>query len=836
VRFAMNGISQTSQVIQVVSSIVALLLIAAIVHGVAKRFNLPFTIILVLIGIGLSLLVRSHPQLLPAWRDVELSPSLILYVFLPSLIFESAFNLDARQLRENLVPVLTLAVPGLLVSTALIGGLIFVATSVPLTAALLLGAILSATDPVAVIAVFKRLGVPLRLRTLVEGESLFNDASSLVVARLIVGVLIGGSISQSSLAASALSFVVVFVGGLATGWVLGRITGYALGRVEDRFIEITLTTVLAYLSFIVAEQVLHVSGIMATIAAGLAIGGWGRIKVSAPVRAYLEHFWEYIAFVANALIFLMVGLRVDLRALWAAGGLLVWVVLALLVSRAIMVYGLMPLVERLPGARPVNRAYQTIIYWGGLRGAIALAIVLSLPNFAQRESFIAVVMGAVLFTLLVNGFTIQPLVRRLGLDRPLLADQLARMEGDFAANQRALILLPDLVGGGLVSGAVASRLQKQFEDKLFAVKAEIEELHTGELNDDDKQRSLLYLRGLAEERSLYIRMFDRRQIGEPAFRQLMLRLERQIDALRDTGQYVELLPSGSRHRLEEFTLWTLRHMASMDGLAKRIETSRLATQYEIADARYESSRRVLGILDELARLESTPWYIADKMRRQYQQKRETAQHELDRHAERHPELVSDLQERLGRRLLLLAKAESIARQAEAGTLSSEVAETLLEEIRAELRAVGKSPGVRLGLEPVQLLRRWPPFQSLSTEELGYVAIRMRLRLVAEAEAVTKRGEKGESMFFVAHGALRASRAVSGPSQDSDPGGEGPMLIAGDWFGEAALLGAEPYDSTVTAMTPCSLYVLGRVELEVAMGNNQAIRRALGQQRPNTQLA
>ena len=216
----------------------------------------------------------------------------------------------------------------------------------------------------------------------------------------------------------AIDFVVVFVGGLVVGGLLGLLTGYALGKVEDHFIEITLTTVLAYVSYLVAEEVLHVSGVMATIAAGLTIGGWGRMKISYAVRDYLEHFWEYVAFLANALIFLMVGLRVEPFALWATLGLLFWVVVALLVSRAVVIYGLMPFVQRLPRAEPMNRAYKAVIFWGGLRGAIALAIVLSLPPFAHREVFVALVMGAVLFTLLVQGLSIEPLVRWLGLDCP----------------------------------------------------------------------------------------------------------------------------------------------------------------------------------------------------------------------------------------------------------------------------------------------------------------------------------------------------------------------------------------------------------------------------------
>jgi CPA1 family monovalent cation:H+ antiporter len=818
----MDHINQTTEIVQVVSGVVGLLLIAAIIRAITKRLRFPFTVALVLAGVGLSVLSNSHPQFLPAWHDLELSPALILYVFLPSLIFESAFNLDARQLRENLGPVLALSVPGLLLSTAAIGVVVFAATKTPLPAALLLGAILSATDPVAVIAVFKRLGTPARLRTLVEGESLFNDATSLVLARLVLAVVVSGVVSKNTVASGAIDFAVVFLGGLLTGWALGWVAGYVLGRAHDNYIEITLTTVLAYLSFIVAEHVLHVSGVMATVAAGLAIGGWGRMKVSAAVRSYLEHFWEYVSFVANALIFLMVGLRVDLRALWEASGLLLWVVLALLLSRALVVFGLLPMVERLPGSKQVSKAYQAVIYWGGLRGAVALAIVLSLPRFEQRERFIAVVMGAVLFTLVVNGLTIEPLVRYLGLDRPLLADRLAKMEADFTANTRALRILPRLAGEGLVSLSVSRRLEEKLQAEIQAVRKQLEDLHQGELNDDDQQRALLYMRGLAEERAIFIRLFDQGQLGESAFRQVVLSLESQIDALRDTAEYEDVRRESRRYRLGARLTRAFKRLPSMRRLAERIDLARLTTDYEIAAANYQASRMVLDILDELARLESTPWYIVDKMRRQYQRRFEEAQGRIDQIASRCPDLVRELQERHTQHLLLLAKSESVAEQADQGIIPSEVANRIQTEIiqalRANRRKTGECAAPDLG--PIQMLELWPPLRGIDPGHLSYVAVRLNTQTAAEREVIIRQGETGDTMFFVARGVLRSDRL------EEDGAHCITMLIARDLFGEGAVLGQGPSSATVTAMTNCSLYALSRIDLQTAMQGNSLIRDAL----------
>ena len=812
----------TSQVAAIVGGVIALLLIAIVVLAVTRRLKLPFTVVLVLVGIGLSALAATYPHVLPVLHDLEISSALIFYVFLPTLIFESAFNLDARQLRENLGSVLILAGPGLLLSTLLIGLMVGMATPIPFTAALLLGAILSATDPVAVVAVFRRLGAPQRLTVLVEGESLFNDATSLVLARMLLGVMVAGAVSDRVIVQGAVDFIWVFVGGLGVGGLLGLLTGYTLGKVEDHFIEITLTTVLAYVSYLVAEGVLHVSGVMATIAAGLTIGSWGRMKISYAVRDYLEHFWTYLAFLANALIFLMVGLRVDLSALWATLGLLGWVVVALLASRAAVIYGLMPLVTGVPRAEPMSRAYQAVMFWGGLRGAIALAIVLSLPPFAYREVFVALVMGAVLFTLLVQGLSIEPLVRWLGLDRPLMADRLAQLEGDYAAKQRAMDRLPDLLASGLCSGAVAMRLQGHYEKQLDSIKAALEDLHRTELINDDNQRALLSLRGLAEEQSLYVDMFNKGHLSERAFRQLLLTLQLQLDTVRSRGVYHDVPPHRSAlARLEDAALRWSHRVALLTPLAAQLQWQHIAMDYEMTGARFQSSKHVLDMLDTLARVEATPRYIVDTLRYQYQRKYEAAQHALDQLAEHFPDLITAMQERLARRLLLVTEADVIAQQAEHGTLPAPVAARMAEAIMHELRSLRGHDVAKLTLEPIALVQRIPGFQDIALVDVANIAVRMQLQVVPERQVILRQGEPGDYMYFIAHGVVRVSREEHGVWRDL------ATMMAGEFFGEVALLsGRQPRNATVTAVTHCTLYKLHRSDLEVAMAMQPAIRKAL----------
>jgi CPA1 family monovalent cation:H+ antiporter len=486
----------------------------------------------VVVGIALRQWADQGPEILRPFAEHEISPDVILFVFLPTLIFESAFNLDARQLKQNLLPVLTLAVPGLVLSTAMIGGLVWWLTPLDLPEALLLGSILSATDPVAVISLFRSLGVPMRLTVLVEGESLFNDATAIVAARILMGVVAGGYVFTPATAfASAADFLIVFVGGAVVGWVLARIFGWLLGRFEDPFIETSLTTILAYLSFLIAEETFHVSGVMATVAAGLTMGSWGRAKISGAVAGFLEHFWEYLAFIANALIFLFVGLRVNLSALYGSLDILVWVIAAMLLSRAVVIFTLVPLVGRFPGTLPVGRPYQAVMYWGGLRGAIALAIVLSLKDFANADLFVALVMGAVLFTLLVQGLSIETLVHRLGLDKPPLADQVGAAEGLLNAKRQAAERIPQLQTGGLFSARIAEALEGQLNDEMKALRGDLEELRHRELSSED-ERQLIYSRVFAAEKNIYYELLSKGYIPERVYRDLCHAIDHEADCIR----------------------------------------------------------------------------------------------------------------------------------------------------------------------------------------------------------------------------------------------------------------------------------------------------------------
>lgn len=816
---------------EVVGGVTALLLIAAGVLAFTKKVKVPFTVLLVIVGMILRAISEAYPHLLPGIAEFEISPGLILFVFLPTLIFESAFNLDARHLGHNLGPVLTLAVPGLLASTFVIGGIVWFLTSlldvtIPFSSALLLGAILSATDPVSVVSLFKKLGVPERLTILVEGESLFNDATSIVLAAILTDIVVkSGALTAGTVLDGVTTFFIVFLGGLVVGGLMAYVAGIVLGKVEeDPSIEITLTTVLAYLSFFVAEAIFHVSGVMAVIAAGLLLGGWGRMKISVKVRNYLEHFWEYIAFVANALIFLLVGLRVDLHELWSAIAIVGIVILAMLISRTGVVYGLTPIVGRLPGVEPVETRYQHIMFWGGLRGAIALAIVLSLPEeFALRELFITLVIGAVLFTLLVPGLTIEFLVRKLGLDVAPLPDRVARLEGEGVAKQHALDRLPELLKGGLFSMSVGKELQEYCTEDLEETHHQMEKIRAQEL-DHETEGQLAILRAFAEEKSVYIHLFNEGQISERTFRDMIAELTFQVDAIRHTEQ-IENVHSHrfSRRRVENFFLNLFDRLPGLSRVAERARLAHIASDYERAWAHCQGSASVLEMIDNLAQMESLPDDIRDTLHARYERWHETAVRQLDQTAGQYPEFVASLQGRQGRRIVLLAQVETIEEQEEYGTLPRPVAETLIEDINHQLSHLRRSVEVsQLRVEPTELLRKVPFFQGVPPDEFTDIANKMRSRTFTEGGTIIQQDTKGDSMFLIARGVVRVSREDDGVSRDL------ATLMAGEFFGEMALLHGEPRTATVRSITPSSLYELNRDDLDEVIEKYPDMQAALHQ--------
>jgi len=384
-----------------IETIEILLLIAAVVAMLARRLHVPYSVGLVFAGIALALL--------PFNSDIELTKQLVFTAFLPPLIFEAAFQLRWRELKPQLPVILTFATAGVLLSAAATTLGMHYLAHWSWAAASVFGILIAATDPVAVIAMFKNSHVHGRIRLLVEGESLFNDATAAVAFVITLVIVSGQSVRVADVATTLLLIV---AGSLLCGVAVAAIALLLAGGTDDHLIEITFTTVAAFGSFLLAEH-FHLSGVLATLTTGLIIGNVGHISISARSRQAVEEFWEYAAFVANSLIFLLIGLRVAHRDYSFVLLPVLIATMVVLVGRAVAIYPLALLFIR--SSLRITGRHQHILFWGGLRGALALALALGLPpEMPAREEIITVAFAVVAFSIFVQGMTIVPFMSRLG--------------------------------------------------------------------------------------------------------------------------------------------------------------------------------------------------------------------------------------------------------------------------------------------------------------------------------------------------------------------------------------------------------------------------------------
>jgi CPA1 family monovalent cation:H+ antiporter len=469
--------------------IILLLFIATVVGIIARQLRVPYTVGLVVMGLVLTLL----PEV-----NVEIPPNLILSLLVPPLIFEAAFHLNLSDLRRNLAPILALAVPGVVLTMLLVGQFVSWGTGIPITYALVFGALVAAIDPVAIIALFRRVGAPKRLQVLLEGESLFNDGTAIVLFGLVTSLALGQT--QFNLLSTLWNFLLISGGGLLVGYILGTLISQAITRIDDYLIETTLTTILAFGSYLVAEEIFHVSGVLAVVAAGLVNGNIGPRGMSPTTRIVVFNLWEYFGFLANSFIFLIIGLQIDLPKMLAFWPRIGVAILAVLAARAVAVYGLAWI------GRDIPFKWQHAWNWGGMRGAISLALALSLPAALGpvRAEIQVMAFGVVVFTLLVQGFTMGPLVKSLNLtERNPMQAEYERRHARAVAVRSAYDHLARMRREGLLSDhtweVLSPILQRHNQALLEAVKeimkadpsVEAEELDTARRESLRAQRSTL---------------------------------------------------------------------------------------------------------------------------------------------------------------------------------------------------------------------------------------------------------------------------------------------------------------------------------------------------------
>lgn len=774
---------------------------AVLLLPLAQKLRFPFTVLLAVAGIVLGLIAQLLPQdgnvIITAVSSLSLTSDAVFFVFLPALVFESALSIDAKRLLSDIGPVLFLAVLGMLVSAFAVGLTLNAVTGVSLLVCLLIGAIVSATDPVAVVALFKELGAPKRLAILVEGESLFNDATAIVLFTIISGLLVSGA--DPSVADGILGFLKVFIGGIVVGGLMAWAVCWLLRILHlGTLAKVTLTLSLAYLSFVVAEHFLHVSGVMAVVAAALVLGVWGRLVILPSEWHTMEEVWEQLGFWANSVIFLLVGLVVPSLMVGLGTQFVVWLgilVVVALVARAVIIFVLLPMLERLNWSERVGGAYKAVMFWGGLRGAVSLALALAVLESPalddeQKALVASLVAGFVLFTLLVQAPTIRLLLSWLGLDQMSAADRHALLQAERRAWKQAKAQL-----------TTVAELRE-----LDAAQAELvlgrEPLEENAECSEELTRQLVVsalLDSLMRERRAALRALESGIYGTSTVSHFMGWLDHISDGVKQGGEEgyrrksSQRLNFGLRFRLAG---WLIRRLGYRQWMAKLLQ-QRLSLLLLANDLLQQQLNEIEGLTWQEDVKSALKAALATQLAEVVKAKQAMAL--------QYPDYCQKIEQRLLGQTALDIEMKYYRSMASSGSVSGDVYQALAEKVLNRTEQMPPMPLLDLGLDADVLIRKVPLFDGLGNDALAEIEKLLHPVLALPEQVVFHKGDEGECMYFISSGVV----AVQLPQGDLQLGN-------GAFFGEMSLLNHEPRMANVVAKGFCEMLRLDAKHFQLLM--------------------
>ena len=844
----------------IVFGLASILMLAVLMLPVAERTRIPHTVVLAVAGILLGLLIywlggdpSQGAELAgdhggdgygnddhaddhgedhggghhggPAWLQallaigsLEITADVILFVFLPALVFESALSLDVRKLWNDIAPILFLAAIGVLISTMVIGSVMAGYTGQALILCLLLGAVVSATDPVAVIALFKDLGAPKRLTILVEGESLFNDATAIVASTILLAVL--ANPAATSVSDGLIQFMVVFFGGIVVG-VIGSWLALLIMEPFRRqaLLIVTLSLVVPFLLFVIAEHFLHVSGVMAVVASGLMIGSVGRRLIPPQSFHDIEHSWHQIAFWATSLIFVLVGLAVpqllgpQIVNYWDE--VLVIFIAATLI-RAFTIFILLPVMSSIGIAQKVSWAFRSIMVWGGLRGAVSLALALIIMESpavdAQSREFIGVLVTSfVLLTLLGQATTISPLLASLGLNKLSLRDQ--------AVRDRSLARALRDVRGQLGGIAEDAEMEKDQQTDVMArytkALAEAEENHAAadSLTDSDWQRIGLEM-ALGQERQMYLTKYGEGYVTAARLRETLASVDEVAETLATlptANTRDAIFSSVSYAPGFKNALMLQRRFGIAGPLARSIEKRFNILAFKQMVLREQHAARldeIIGVMPESAQAGFVEM-IEERIGLVEQNHKALCL--------QYPDYAAALEQANLARAGLRLEEMAYDRLQKNQVIGPEIHTDLMRQVSAREASAGKLPKLQLDQDPAFLISRVPFFSAVDAATHHQIAKTLTTRFMAPGEKIISRGDVGTRMYFIASGAVKVH------VQDVDL-----TLGTGDFFGELALVTKQPRNADVTAMGFATLLELHKRDFRRLLKKNPEMRNHIQQ--------
>ena len=813
-------------VISLVALAAALFIIIALSQPLAARLRLPFTVILAVMGmlIGAAAAVALATELTdvlnPAARailELPIRANVFLYVFLPTLLFQVALKLNLRRMLDDWVPILTLAVVAVLVATLAVGYALAWVSAIPLVVCLLIGAIVSTTDPSAVVSIFRDISAPRRLTRIVEGESLLNDAAAIALFGVFLTFVMRG-VPDPTLSQAIGQVPVLVLGGALTGWLLARVWLIVMCRLPNQpLAQVSLSVALPYLAYIGAEQGLGASGVIAVVAAGMTLNLTGPGRLSPGSWAYLREVWDLLAHWAGSLIFVLAALLIP-RLLgdvqWSDLGLVATVTVAAIAARVVILFGLLPLLRALWMSPQIEVPFRIAILWGGLRGAVTLALALAVtesPLVADETKRIVGILatGFTLFTLLVQGTTLRWMIRRLRLDQLGPLDSALSNQVIAVALQNVREAVSETARSNILNHDTVRSEAKTFGERLETARRAAE-AGAAILDRDRITLGLVALAG--RERDLILEHFRQQILSTRLVERMLSDADRLIERTRLGGR-TEYRRAGrlSLGEGRDYRLVVFLH-------------NRLGISWPLARL---SADRFEMILNQRMILSDLHGYIDGKIRRIHgkrvadllhevlERREETAEAALEGMRLQFPGYSEQLERRFIRRTALRLEEREYDQLLADGLIGAELHTRLIARIARDRARTEKRPRLDLAVQKTELVRRFPLFREMDESARKRLARALVTVYAAPGDVLFRRGDEPRRIFFIASGAVEMEWA-----------GHKQRLGRGDMFGQLAMLKQRRRQAQVTAITPCILLTLDEVRFRRLLQRHKTLQRAV----------
>ncbi|WP_050603401.1 cation:proton antiporter [Ruegeria sp. 6PALISEP08] len=813
-------------IVVITTIITSFFVVIGVAEPLAARMRLPYSVILAVLGIviGLGATFFLNTDLTDALNpgaqaiiDLPIRSDVFLYVFLPTLLFQATLGMNLRRMLDDWMPILMMAVVAVIVATLSIGYALSWVSALPLVACLLIGAIVSTTDPSAVVSIFRSISAPRRLSRIIEGESLLNDAAAIALFGLFMSFVMLGR-PDPSLSEAVGQFPLLIAGGALTGWLMARMAVWMMAFV-DRWekAQISISVAMPYLAYIVAEQSVGASGVIAVVVTGLTLNLTGPGRLSPIAWTNLQEVWDLLAHWAGALIFILAALLIPrlLEGVQPSDfGLLAVVVLAATLARAAVLFGLLPLLTTIGLSPAVERPYRTAMLWGGLRGAVTLALALAVTESThvplETKRLVGILAtGFTLFTLIVQGTTLRTVITKLGLDKLTPLDTALSRQVVAVALQSVREDVSRTAENYNLTHQIVRNEAKQFSERLDeAVKAAED---SAEILDRDRiTLGLIALAG-AERDSVLARMRER-TMSSVLSEKILSDADRLIEGARTGGRIGYQRASnrsvvyGKSFRIAVFLQNRLRISFPLTRITadrfERLLMQRLILRdldgFVRGRIRRIHGRRVAELLDDLLERRSEAVETAlEGLRLQY------------------PGYAEKLERRFIRRTALRLEEREYAVMREDGLVGEELYSVLIQEVAARRALSEGRPVLDIALKGRDLVRQFPLFSDLDKASLRKLSRALRTRYANAGDTILSKDELTRGVFFIASGAVEV-----------EFGRHTTRLGRGEMFGQLAMLMKRPRRVNVRVLAPSTLLELDEARFRRLLRRSEAMRNSV----------